>query len=329
MSSNRQLVVDTFCREPGFNVLILSHDVGGVGLNIVEANHVFHYTRPWNPAKENQATDRVHRIGQKREVFVYLPTVTHEKFQTVEEKLSELLSKKSALARDVLRPTKDLQVKLDDLLEVFQAPAPESSRTEDGPQPKAVIDLDKLAVEEGPKQPVEEAPLFLRQDLGESEFLDPRRSPISTVIDVNQRQVGISFEKLFRPYLVGARQVELADPFLRYPYQFRILREFSNVACLLGTIKKLKIITRIDEPEEKNTVTAELESLKSRLERWRVELEYRFDPTLHDRWVETDTGWTITFGRGLDIFLPPPRAGYLDQTERECRATRFTYVKVR
>jgi len=49
-------------------VLILGHQVGGVGLNITAANHVPHYTRPWHPAKENQATDRVHRIKQKRPV---------------------------------------------------------------------------------------------------------------------------------------------------------------------------------------------------------------------------------------------------------------------
>ncbi|MGL1902545.1 MAG: SNF2-related protein [Fibrobacterales bacterium] len=60
----------------GFDVLILSPEVAGFGLTITEANHVIHFTRVWNPAKENQSTDRAYRIGQKKEVFVYIPVVT-------------------------------------------------------------------------------------------------------------------------------------------------------------------------------------------------------------------------------------------------------------
>ncbi len=58
----------------GFNVLILSPRAAGVGLNITGANHVIHYTREWNPAIENQATDRVYRIGQKR---IYMFTILY------------------------------------------------------------------------------------------------------------------------------------------------------------------------------------------------------------------------------------------------------------
>lgn len=113
---NRQLIVDLFSNRPGFNVLILSHDVGGVGLNITAANHVIHYTRPWNPAKENQGTDRSHRIGQNLPVTVYYPLVTDNRFETVEARLNRLLEAKRSLARDVLRPTKDSAVSAQDLL---------------------------------------------------------------------------------------------------------------------------------------------------------------------------------------------------------------------
>jgi len=68
VTGNRQTIIDIFSEKEGFNVLILGHQVGGVGLNITAANHVTHYTRPWNPAEENQATDRVHRIKQTRPV---------------------------------------------------------------------------------------------------------------------------------------------------------------------------------------------------------------------------------------------------------------------
>lgn len=122
VTHNRQGVVDAFQAVPGFNVLILSHDVGGVGLNITEANHVIHYTRPWNPAKENQATDRAHRIGQIREVTVHYPVLSDERFVTVEEKLERLLESKRALAKDVLRTSREMQVDAADLLGCLDVP---------------------------------------------------------------------------------------------------------------------------------------------------------------------------------------------------------------
>ena len=66
-------IVDAFRKSPGFDILILSPDVAGIGLTIVEANHVIHFGRWWNPAKESQATDRVYRIGQTKPVHVYYP----------------------------------------------------------------------------------------------------------------------------------------------------------------------------------------------------------------------------------------------------------------
>jgi len=117
--SNRQRIIDIYSEKPGFNVIILGHQVAGVGLNIVAANHVIHYTRPWNPAKENQATDRTHRIGQEKPVTVYYPIVKDSRFKTVEERLDDLIQSKSALAKDVLRPTKDMVIKKEELMDCF------------------------------------------------------------------------------------------------------------------------------------------------------------------------------------------------------------------
>lgn len=117
---SRQRIVDLFSERPGFNVLILSHDVAGVGLNITAANHVIHYTRPWNPAKENQATDRVHRIGQERPVHVYLPIAVDDRFVTVEARLDQLLQAKEALARDVLIPRRNWGVTEEDLVDCVE-----------------------------------------------------------------------------------------------------------------------------------------------------------------------------------------------------------------
>lgn len=80
-------MIDKFQEKSGFNIIILSTTAVGFGVNIQRANHVIHYTRSWNPAKEDQATDRAYRIGQDKEVFVYYPTVVAEEFSTFEIKL--------------------------------------------------------------------------------------------------------------------------------------------------------------------------------------------------------------------------------------------------
>ena len=79
-------------------LFVLSLKAGGLGLNLTAANHVFHYDRWWNPAVENQATDRVFRIGQKKNVFVH-------KFVclgTLEERIDQMIEDKKALAESVI-----------------------------------------------------------------------------------------------------------------------------------------------------------------------------------------------------------------------------------
>lgn len=78
--------------------MILSLKAGGVGLNLTRANHVFHFDRWWNPAVENQATDRVFRIGQTRNVQVHKFVCTG----TLEEKINEMIESKKALTEQVV-----------------------------------------------------------------------------------------------------------------------------------------------------------------------------------------------------------------------------------
>lgn len=105
-SETRRTIIERFQQRPGFNVLVLSPDVAGFGLNLVEANHVIHYGRWWNPAKESQATDRVYRIGQEKDVHVYYP-ITRDpagEFRTFDEKLDALVKRRRQLAIDFLMP---------------------------------------------------------------------------------------------------------------------------------------------------------------------------------------------------------------------------------
>jgi len=119
MSSERQAMVDRLNRSDGFDVMVLSPTAGGVGLNITGANHVIHYTRVWNPAKEAQATDRAYRIGQKKDVNVYYPIVRHPEFDTVEVRMDGLLARKKELARDIIRPGGGLELSKSEITELL------------------------------------------------------------------------------------------------------------------------------------------------------------------------------------------------------------------
>ncbi|MFQ5463960.1 MAG: DEAD/DEAH box helicase [Phycisphaerae bacterium] len=94
----RKTLVETFQDDDGPPFFILSLKAGGTGLNLTAASHVIHFDRWWNPAVENQATDRVFRIGQKRNVLVH-KFVTRG---TIEERIDEMMAQKRQLAEEVL-----------------------------------------------------------------------------------------------------------------------------------------------------------------------------------------------------------------------------------
>ncbi|HLJ07437.1 MAG TPA: helicase-related protein, partial [Acidimicrobiia bacterium] len=94
----REEMVDAFQSDGGPPVLVLTLKAGGVGLNLTAANHVVHYDRWWNPAVEDQATDRVFRIGQQRDVQV-------RKFVcvgTLEERIDAMIEAKRGLAERIV-----------------------------------------------------------------------------------------------------------------------------------------------------------------------------------------------------------------------------------
>lgn len=112
---SRQASIDEFQTVDGFNVIIMSPIAAGMGLNVIGANHVIHYSRHWNPAKENQATDRAYRIGQTKDVFVYYPIAISNKFRTFDVNLDDLLSRKMSLSTSTIFPTERIEVTQDEL----------------------------------------------------------------------------------------------------------------------------------------------------------------------------------------------------------------------
>jgi hypothetical protein len=100
----RRAMVRKFQDGGDFDCMILSPKAGGVGLTLTSANHVIHLTRWWNPAVEDQCTDRVYRIGQEKTVHVHIPMAIHPEIQdySFDVRLDALLQSKRDLSRRVL-----------------------------------------------------------------------------------------------------------------------------------------------------------------------------------------------------------------------------------
>jgi non-specific serine/threonine protein kinase len=94
----RQKLVERFQADDDTPFFVLSLKAGGTGLNLTAASHVIHFDRWWNPAVENQATDRAYRIGQKKNVLVHKLICRG----TIEERIDELIEAKKGLSREVL-----------------------------------------------------------------------------------------------------------------------------------------------------------------------------------------------------------------------------------
>ncbi len=97
-SKERNRMVELFQDESGPPFFILSLKAGGTGLNLTQANHVFHFDRWWNPAVEDQATDRAFRIGQAKNVQVHKFVVAG----TVEERIDEMIERKKDVAGKIV-----------------------------------------------------------------------------------------------------------------------------------------------------------------------------------------------------------------------------------
>ena len=249
MKMSRQQAVDRFQATSGFNAIIMSPLAAGVGLNITEANHVIHYSRWWNPAKEDQASDRVYRIGQTRSVHIYLPMATHPEFQTFDVILHELLQRKRQLSQGTLFPTERAEVKPAEILTRLQAVQPEK---EQGPS-LTIEDVDRL---EPRLFEVFVAALFYVQ--GYRVELTPSTGDKGADVIAHQRQ-GDSCGLLIqvkqcrndrKPGSSAVREIVAAKPFYQEQYDttFQPMvitnREFSKQARQLSSQNQVEMCER-------------------------------------------------------------------------------------
>jgi len=164
----------------------------------------------------------------------------------------------------------------------------------------------------------------------------PSIEPGSHIL-IEENQTGVSFKRLFGPCLAGAAHVEICDPYIRNFHQVKNLHELLQVIMELKELTEeveVHLITREadgHDMEQEDLLRQVAESFAAA----GVQLTYEIknDPSLHARYIQTDTGWKISLDRGLDIFQAFNRRDAFDlqstlQEQRRCRAFEVTYLRV-
>ena len=152
----------------------------------------------------------------------------------------------------------------------------------------------------------------------------------STIKEIRMNQRGISYTKLFGPYLRTAHRVELTDPFVRMPYQIDNLIEFINtVKQSVENPEGLEIhLSTANDDEHRPDVIDIFDAITDDLAPRGIDFTYDFEAD-HDRFIRLDNGWKINLGRGLDIFDKVERFSIdrISQEDRRCKACSIAFVR--
>ena len=152
------------------------------------------------------------------------------------------------------------------------------------------------------ESPAEQAPQ--REEADGSQTSKRPRVPILQEKSMTFRmgQTGVSYEKLFAPYLRNANAITVEDPYIRASWQVKNFVEFALMLINTRPVEDLKLTLITNEEDGKiPDLIDRLDDIKDDLASYGIAFEYKFRD-FHDRCIKTDTGWTITLGRGLDIF---------------------------
>jgi ATP-dependent helicase YprA (DUF1998 family) len=152
------------------------------------------------------------------------------------------------------------------------------------------------------------------------------------IVDIEDGERGVTYEKLFGRYLRDACSVRITDPYIRLDYQ---MRNLENMLDLVSTVDGCPVkLTTMYEKNDRYGLSEEtksrqrLDALKERLSRRGIKFSYSFDLQIHDRFIETDD-WQIMLGRGLDFFYPPEPGRAPTSQARRAKKCRIIFLSKR
>lgn len=144
-------------------------------------------------------------------------------------------------------------------------------------------------------------------------------------------QTGVSYEKLFASYMANANEITVEDPYIRAPWQIKNFMEFALMLINTRPVDDLKLNLITNEEDNKlPELIDRLDDIKDDLATYGIDFEYKFRD-FHDRCIKTDTGWTISLGRGLDMFEKYNTFSIASsrQDMRKCKEFTVTFMKTK
>jgi len=191
--------------------------------------------------------------------------------------------------------------------------------------------LPSFYSEESKNELTTDAGTVKKIDIPESFDLNPDRSPAESVIKIKDGQSGFSYRNLFWPYLKDAQKVKITDPFIRQDYQIKNLIAFCEMFAPEKGLVEVHLITQSEDETQEGEQRKKFGELQNNLVKHRIKFTFEFNAKIYDRSIESDNGWRIVVGRGLDIFQKPETwygLGEFDQKKRKCRETEIDFIKV-
>jgi ATP-dependent Lon protease len=143
--------------------------------------------------------------------------------------------------------------------------------------------------------------------------------------------IGFSYETIIGPYLKGAKEITVEDPYIRVTHQIQNFIRLCETIVKRPAIRKINLITSYDEKTNISEMRDNLEELKQSLLEIDIVLDIKLDVNLHDREIRIDNGWIIKIGRGLDFYQKPHswfEIGVNDLSLRKCLETKVDIYQI-
>jgi ATP-dependent Lon protease len=194
------------------------------------------------------------------------------------------------------------------IVELAAQPVPE-------PETEIIVPLftEKIEV-------IEEVPA---EDSSEKQKLNAK------TLHIEEGETGYSFEKIFGPYLKGSKRIVIVDPYIRFEYQIRNFLAFANIIDTSHGVVEVHLTTSADDADQAMELLLKYKEIADSLGKNKIKFTYEFNPSIHDRSIRCDNGWSIFPGRGFDIFQKPEsryELSEVNQLRRKCKESEIVFI---
>ena len=176
----------------------------------------------------------------------------------------------------------------------------------------------------------EPEPLTEPEEAPKEPILDNHQEPTEKHYTIFYGDTGHSYESIIGPYLKGAKEITVEDPYIRVVHQIQNFVRFCETVVKLSTVRKINLVTSYDDKTNISDMRDNLDDVKQSLLEIDVVLDIKLNPNMHDREIRIDNGWIIKIGRGLDFYQKPGswfEIGVNDLSLRKCLETKVDILK--